>query len=895
MDIRSFFRHKAPSNSTSSSTRERESQSSSSGTKHRAEVAKHATKEAEPEPTPPVRRSTRNTVKHNVVVLAESDEDEDSDDVDRICGRVVTKQQQQNQEKKLEREKKKKKETVTKQKTRKTRAIDSDSETNSSDDTMLDVERDSKVLTSKRLRRGDATAEKTPQVRLKVAVDKKTTGSRHVAASTSSRAPATDELDEAIVTQTCGLEHVPNPCSGSLDGKTFAFSGVLENLSREAAVHLVKSCGGSVVNSVTRNTMYLVIGATLEQGGRVLEGAKYKEAVAKNVRVLTQNEFYNLIAEASAAQQAQDLAADKAKLKSKTATASSKCKIKSDASINQELWTDKYKPQTLDHMIGNTELGKKLKTWLLDWEAMHVKGTKKVPFSAKLAENRGAKTVLLSGPPGIGKTTIANLVARECGFECTELNASDTRSKKMLQTGLKDVLGTQALQFGMATGKSRQQNMHLARRVVIMDEVDGMSGGDRGGTAELIQLIKKSKTPIICICNDRQSQKVRSLANHSFDLRMRRPTKIQIGKRLMEIGLNEGLHMEKNAIEEAADRCGNDIRQLLTQMQRWRLTTTSITYADLVNPSSQHNKDESLRLNPFSATQQIFRRDVSFEARNEAYFVDYDLMPLMVQENYIQSIMNNRTSSDENLEAAMYASEFISESDLLNTYVRVDQRWDLLTKQAAMNVGACVYSAGFIGHPEFSKWLGKNSTASKSKRLLSELSVRMRSHASGSQEVIRLDYVPYMKEILLHRLLSGDDNFHEVVELLDECEITREDLTESMESFKFPGVKRHSYSDLDSKAKTAFTRMYNKSFHKSQAIVESVLGSSTVKKGRGQASAVKDEENGLPVPSDAESEPDDEVDISKFQKKARSSAKRKTAAATEKKAARKAPAKKRRS
>lgn len=55
------------------------------------------------------------------------------------------------------------------------------------------------------------------------------------------------------------------------------------------------------------------------------------------------------------------------------------------------------------------------------------------------------------------------------------------------------------------------------------------------------------------------------------------------------------------------------------------------------------------------------------------------------------------------------------------------------------------------------RWLGKNSTAGKSKRLLSELSVRMRAHASGSREVIRMDYVPYMKEILLQKLLSGEE------------------------------------------------------------------------------------------------------------------------------------------
>lgn len=527
----------------------------------------------------------------------------------------------------------------------------------------------------------------------------------------------------------------PEPCAGCLDGKAFAFSGQLHNLSREDAIHLVKSCGGSVSTNVTRTTKYLVVGPTLPDGEDISASSKYKEAIAKNVRILQQNQFYNLITEASAEKQLEMLQKEKQLQKLKAASggpSSSKGKHKSSTyvfaswtalppsflidqpdvhmlfilyacrSVNDMLWTDKYKPKHLEDMIGNVELGKRLKQWLVDWDAVHVKGTKKVPFSTKLAENRGAKTVLLSGPPGIGKTTIANLVARECGFECTEMNASDTRSKKMLQTGLKDVLGSRALQFGPPGGSSKDK-MHLAKRVIVMDEVDGMSGGDRGGTAELILLIKKSKTPIICICNDRQSQKVRSLANHSYDLRMRRPTKQQIGKRLMEIGSLEGLEIEKNAIEEAADRCGNDIRQLITQMQKWRLTSTKVTYADMVNPSSQHNKDESLRLNPFSATQMIFQRETSFDARNEAYFVDYDFMPLMVQENYVQSIMNNRNSSDEKLEAVMHASQFIAESDLVSNYVRAEQRWDLLTKQAALNVAACVYSSGYIGHPEFSR------------------------------------------------------------------------------------------------------------------------------------------------------------------------------------------------
>ena len=47
------------------------------------------------------------------------------------------------------------------------------------------------------------------------------------------------------------------------------------------------------------------------------------------------------------------------------------------------------------------------------------------------------------------------------------------------------------------------------RLALIMDEVDGMSAGDRGGVADLIKTIAKSKVPIIAICNDRYNPKVR--------------------------------------------------------------------------------------------------------------------------------------------------------------------------------------------------------------------------------------------------------------------------------------------------------------------------------------------------------------------------------------------------
>lgn len=86
---------------------------------------------------------------------------------------------------------------------------------------------------------------------------------------------------------------------------------------------------------------------------------------------------------------------------------------------------------------------------------------------------------------------------------------------------------------------------------------------DRGGIQELIKVIKSSKTPIICICNDRQSTKIRSLANSCYDLRVKRPTKTQIANRLIAIARAEGLNVEQNAAEMLVEQTGNDIRQVL--------------------------------------------------------------------------------------------------------------------------------------------------------------------------------------------------------------------------------------------------------------------------------------------------------------------------------------------
>lgn len=99
------------------------------------------------------------------------------------------------------------------------------------------------------------------------------------------------------------------------------------------------------------------------------------------------------------------------------------------------------------------------------------------------------------------------MVARESGRDVLELNASDARSKKALNEALGDVTGSQVLSFdymgrGDGDNNTKKKSAHVGhppqqRRCIIMDEVDGMGAGDRSGMSELIQMIKKSKVPIV--------------------------------------------------------------------------------------------------------------------------------------------------------------------------------------------------------------------------------------------------------------------------------------------------------------------------------------------------------------------------------------------------------------
>lgn len=435
-----------------------------------------------------------------------------------------------------------------------------------------------------------------------------------------------------------------------------------------------------------------------------------------------------------------------------------------------------------------------------------------------------------------------------------------------------------------------------------MDEVDGMGAGDRSGMAELIQMIKKSKVPIICICNDRQSQKMKSLLPYCMDLRFRRPTKSIMANRAVRIAQMEGLQVERNAAEAIAESCGNDVRQVLNVLQMWAQKSSSdggsnLTYKNLKEREKSINKDEILRVSLFDAAKTIMEGRVglagadaktqtdSIYKRSDAFFVDYSLTGLLVHQNYLKIMTrpyqalkaeDNPDAEVEFLERLHKAADSMSDYAMAEHEIRSgDQNWSLLPTCGMMAVKTGYYAGGpnggtLSGYPEFTAWMGKNSSKGKMKRLLNEMHHHMNFKISGDRQQLRDSYIPVLRErfLTLFKKSHEDENATtEAIALMDEYGLSREDVMEKLDQFVI-GKADSSFSELDSKYKAAFTRLYNQGSHKSQALVKEEYGTSKPKKKGSREKDPKDldaiDEDGEEEDSDGE---DEEAELKKLQQK----------------------------
>ncbi|OSD01923.1 DNA replication factor C, large subunit [Trametes coccinea BRFM310] len=644
-----------------------------------------------------------------------------------------------------------------------------------------------------------------------------------------------------------GSKEIPLPKDPNcLAGLSFVFTGELNSLSRDEAVELAKRYGGRVVGQPSSKTSYVVVGTDA--------GPSKLKAIEKNkLKTLDEDGFLNLIATRVVDESALD---DKTRKKMEkeqeairesakemerrekqaakqaaTTTASAK-----PAPLNQ-LWTARYAPQTLKEICGNKGQVEKLLEWLNSWSTSLQSGFKK-PGKNGMNVYRA---VMITGPPGIGKTTSAHLCAKLAGFTPIELNASDARSKKLVENST-NIMNTSLDGWMHGGNKTNAAGVTITdKSCLIMDEVDGMSAGDRGGVGALCALIKKTKIPIICIANDRNAQKLKPLLNVTFNLAFRRPEPAAIRSRILSIAFKEKLKIPANVIDQLVQSAQSDIRQVLNMLSTWKLSSTTMDF-DEGKALAKMNEKYSV-MTPFGVINKMLGPQMfsptsreTLGDKIELYFHDPSFVPLFMQENYLKTQPSRLRNMDgpektlKHLELMYKAAESLSDGDIVDSLIHgPNQYWSLMPLHAVCSTvrpASFLYGMGAgYGGPNamsFPQWLGQNSKQNKLSRQLTDVQARMRLKVSGDKGEIRQSYIPALFPHMVQPLMDqGASAVEEVIEFMDEYFLTREDWDTIVEL----GVGDRSdaivMKKISTNTKTSFTKKYNVrdhpvAFHKAQ-------------------------------------------------------------------------------
>lgn len=340
------------------------------------------------------------------------------------------------------------------------------------------------------------------------------------------------------------------------------------------------------------------------------------------------------------------------------------------AIINTSL-AEKHRPKKFTELIGQEKALIELKIFLSE-------------FPKK-------KALLLYGPPGTGKTSLAVVSALENGYEIFELNSSDLRNRIKLEEVLKPA--------------SAQTSLFKKGKILLVDEVDGVTGTDIGGIPELVRIVNQSSHPVIITGNDIWQTKLAPLRPLCKLVEMKSFPAETIVSHLKNICKHENIAENEHFLKQIAIKSQGDMRAALNDLQTYSIDKESLVLTD----NDKRHREDTI----FNILRLLFHERQDFIDLFDNTDMSLDEILLWIEENI------PREYKDEELARAYDA---LSRADIFRGRIYRQQFWRFLLYQSFFQGAGISYAKkrpkqGFTKYERPKRvlkiWLNNQKTAKK--------------------------------------------------------------------------------------------------------------------------------------------------------------------------------------